>query len=90
MIHKEKQNLLHKLAYVIGQKKPLSDCAYYVEFSRSADQDSEVFRQMAYSITHRMVEIHGFLKRELRANILKALFWSNQQVHNRRYVHYVD
>ena len=45
----------------------------------AADPDSDVFKQMASSrrtITRKTIEIHGFLKRELRDNICKALFWS--------------
>ena len=70
----------YKLAFVVGQhKKPISDCEHYVEFAKAADPDSDVFKQMASSrttITRKMIEIHGFLKKELRDDICKALFWS--------------
>ena len=69
-----------KLAYIIGQnKKPLSDCEHILEFAKAVDPDSDVFKQMAGSrstITRRLVDIHGFLKRELREEIDKAIFWS--------------
>ena len=45
----------------------------------AVDPDSDVFKQMASSrrtITRKTIEIHGFLKRELRDDICKALFWS--------------
>lgn len=73
----------YKLAYVVGKhKKPLSvscDCGHYVEFARAADPDSQVFKQMVCSrtsITRRLVEIHEFIKKELREDICRALFWS--------------
>ena len=70
----------YKLAYVIGQnKKPLSDCEHFVAFAKAADPDSEVFKQMPSSrstVTRRMVDIHSFLKREVKEDICKALFWS--------------
>lgn len=70
----------YKLAFIVGKhKKPLSDCEHYVEFAKAADPDSEVFKQMASSrttITRRIVEIHAFLKKELRDEICRALFWS--------------
>ena len=66
----------YKLAYIVSQnKKPLSDCEHYVEFAMAADPDSDVFKQMASSrrtITRKIIEIHGFLKRELRDDICKA------------------
>ena len=64
----------YELAYVVGKhKKPLSDCEYYVEFARTADPDSQVFKQMLCrrtSITRRLVEIHEFL------DICWDLIWS--------------
>ena len=70
----------YKLAYIVSQtKKPISDYEHYVEFAMAADPDSDVFKQMASSrrtINRKTIEIHGFLKRELRDDICKALFWS--------------
>ena len=70
----------YKLAFVVGRhKKPLSDCEHYVEFAKAADPDSEVFKQMVCSrtsITRRIIDIHNFLKKELRDDICRALFWS--------------
>ena len=46
MIHKLRKVKVasFKLAYVIGQhKKPLSDCAHYVEFAKSADPNSSIW-----------------------------------------------
>lgn len=70
----------YKLAFVVAKhKKPLADCEHYVEFAKAADPDSQVFKQMACSrttITRRLVEIHQFLKKELREDVCQALFWS--------------
>ena len=70
----------YKLDFVVGKhKKQLSDCEHYVEFARAADPDSQVLKQMVCSrtsITRRLVQIHDFLKKELRDDVCRALFWS--------------
>ena len=57
-----------------------------IEFAKSADPDSDVFKNMAGSrstITRRLVDLHGYLKRELRDAILPyfgATCWMSPQI----------
>ena len=56
-----------------------SNSSIIFEFARAVDPDSQVFKQTVCSrtsITRRLVEIHEFIKKELREDICRALFWS--------------